>query len=79
MIPLTVSNVRWFTEYRPVCVVENQWKTTLGAKDDFQYKDLLQRNAQTLYKQAQKVPCINIQGQGENKDISFNNCSHLIT
>ncbi len=55
------SDARWFADYRPVCAVENQMKNELGAKNEFEYAELLQKNAEKVFaKQVRKVPDVKV-------------------
>lgn len=40
---------RWFADYRPVCIVENELKKNLGAKDEDEYAKKLQTNGLALF------------------------------
>ena len=53
---LTLPDVRWFADYRPVCVIENEMKTSLKATNIFEYKEKLQQNAESIISTSRKVP-----------------------
>lgn len=59
---MKMSDIRWFSDNRPVCVIENEIKKKVGARDDYEYAEQLQTNkGQEVFKeQVRKVPQVDV-------------------
>ena len=65
------TDARWFADYRPVCEIENQFKTKLGAKDDWDYAAKLKEQSQTIYEETvRKIPVVTIKDNKESLTIN---------
>lgn len=54
------SDARWFADYRPVCEIENEIKRELRATNEWEYAELLQKNAKSVFNKIRKVPIVNV-------------------
>jgi len=55
------SDARWFSDKRPLCVVENEMKRKLQAVDDKQYAEKLQVSGLPLFQEnIRKKPQISV-------------------
>lgn len=58
---MMMSDIRWFADYRPVCVIENELKKQLGAIDEYDYAEKLQKNAVKIFDQTtRKQPKVTV-------------------
>jgi len=62
---LTLPDARWFSDKRPLCIVENEMKKRLQALNDFEYSARLQKQGEQIFSQTvRKVPKINVKIDG---------------
>jgi hypothetical protein len=50
-MPFLPGDARSFTEYRPQCYIDQQLKKQVNADNDYNYRILLQKNAEQIIKQ----------------------------
>ena len=66
---MNFSDARWFTNYSPVCEIENNVKKELGARNDAEYAELLQKNAKKIFsEQVRIVPKISVNAETVDKN-----------
>jgi len=57
----TTADNRWFSDRRPRCIIENEHKKKLGAKNDFEYAALLQQKGMEIFNETiRKKPKITV-------------------
>lgn len=56
---LRLPDARWMADHRSTCVIENEIKNELNAKNTFHYTELLQKNGEKIFSErTRKVPVI---------------------
>jgi hypothetical protein len=54
------SDVRWFSDKRPVCIIEYEKMKELGARNEFEYASLLQKNGIKIFDEVRKTPKLSV-------------------
>lgn len=73
----TLSDTRWFTDYRPICVIENEYKEKLHATSQVSYKNLLQKNAEKIMETNRITPSVTLTGVDGKKIQYCMGCNHV--
>ncbi len=58
---LKIADSRWFSDKRPLCIVENEVKKRLDAKNDYEYAANLQQQGIVIFEEmVRKKPKITV-------------------
>lgn len=68
---------RWFADYRPSCIIENEYKEKLGARTDAEYSKLLQAKGLPLVgMKLNAVPNITLTGTSRGDTLTMKVCQN---